>query len=857
MRTRFKDRPCWTLVSLRFRASKSRPGSGVEMADKRKLQGEIDRCLKKVSEGVETFEDIWQKVHSATNPNQKEKYESDLKKEIKKLQRLRDQIKTWLQSNDIKDKRQLQDNRKIIETQMERFKVVERETKTKAYSKEGLQGFATKVDPAQKEKEDIRGWLSESIESLNRQVEQFESEMETLHVGSKRKRGDKEKQERLDGLKMQVERHGYHVVKLETVMRMLDNDSISIDVVKNLQDGVIYYTESNQDPDFTEDEYLYDDLELDEQMMGQPILASPAHHNNVEEDWEAAIGKNSPVNSFPMSPPSAKSGFKNDDDKKKGSRSTDVTINDVHSAKKKTVSTSSQGSGGSTGKTNSKSSSHKASVIVAAAAKSITTNNGTSPAPVSRDSKTAGGGPAFGASYSAAAGGSQQQQQQQQQQAASAQQAPAAKQPPTQEREDEPREREHPSPSPRQSSPQRARASSREPSLPDALSSNDLLTTTLTTTTTASVTMTTASSVAAIVENSLEAVAVNSRLSPEAVSSGSVSSVSYGGGGGSGDGRLSQDSPVFTPVTSASVTPPPSSSLSVASHLANLNLSTAPQQQLQQQESPSPSSHRSLAMASDALLVRHVEGSGGAHVGVALAEMDGEVASQRENVNWQLDSLKSIAAQAVAQAGLDKESLRDARPLVDQVSHVSLALSAATTTVTTAATSLQEPVLMQPLDPVLGAAPLGRVRLTKERSSQLAMLDSASQHLPQAADSERVRPHLPHNPFPTQPHHHPHPPAHFDSFDFFQRLSPETLFFIFYYQEGTRAQYLAAKALKKQAWRFHTKYLMWFQRHEEPKAITDEYEQGTYIYFDYEKWQQRKKEGFTFEYRFLEDKDLP
>ena len=32
--------------------------------------------------------------------------------------------------------------------------------------------------------------------------------------------------------------------------------------------------------------------------------------------------------------------------------------------------------------------------------------------------------------------------------------------------------------------------------------------------------------------------------------------------------------------------------------------------------------------------------------------------------------------------------------------------------------------------------------------------------------------------------------------------------------------------------------------------------QGTYIYFDYEKWGQRKKEGFTFEYRFLEDRDL-
>lgn len=43
--------------------------------------------------------------------------------------------------------------------------------------------------------------------------------------------------------------------------------------------------------------------------------------------------------------------------------------------------------------------------------------------------------------------------------------------------------------------------------------------------------------------------------------------------------------------------------------------------------------------------------------------------------------------------------------------------------------------------------------------------------------------------------------------------------------QGTKAQYLAAKALKKQSWRFHTKYMMWFQRHEEPKTITDEYEQ--------------------------------
>lgn len=52
---------------------------------------------------------------------------------------------------------------------MERFKVVERETKTKAYSKEGL-GAAQKLDPAQKEKDEVTSWLANSIDALNLQV---------------------------------------------------------------------------------------------------------------------------------------------------------------------------------------------------------------------------------------------------------------------------------------------------------------------------------------------------------------------------------------------------------------------------------------------------------------------------------------------------------------------------------------------------------------------------------------------------------------------------------------------------------------------------------------------------------------
>jgi CCR4-NOT transcription complex subunit 3 len=46
----------------------------------------------------------------------------------------------------------------------------------------------------------------------------------------------------------------------------------------------------------------------------------------------------------------------------------------------------------------------------------------------------------------------------------------------------------------------------------------------------------------------------------------------------------------------------------------------------------------------------------------------------------------------------------------------------------------------------------------------------------------------------------------------------------------------------------------WFQRHDDPKMTTDDFESGTYVYFDYDSgWTQRIKADFTFEYRHLED----
>uniref|UniRef100_A0A8C7XMJ1 CCR4-NOT transcription complex subunit 3 n=1 Tax=Oryzias sinensis TaxID=183150 RepID=A0A8C7XMJ1_9TELE len=556
------------------------------MADKRKLQGEIDRCLKKVAEGVEQFEDIWQKLHNAANANQKEKYEADLKKEIKKLQRLRDQIKTWVASNEIKDKRQLVENRKLIETQMERFKIVERETKTKAYSKEGL-GLAQKVDPAQKEKEEVGTWLTNTIDTLNMQVDMFESEVESLSVQTRKKKGDKEKQDRIEELKKFIEKHRYHIRMLETILRMLDNDSVQVDAVRKIKDDVEYYIDSSQDPDFEENEFLYDDLDLDD--ITQSLVAtSPPGHSHLEDEifQNSSSTPTSTTSSSPIPPSPAAFTTENSEDDKKRGRSTDSEVSQVSTFS----------------------------------------------------------GHCF-----------------------------------------------------------------------------------------------------------------------------------------------------FFPVCHGSVT---SSFLTSKGEFPPHECRCPPHPQPQES----------------------------------------------------LSSLKSMAERAAHSSGIegDMASL-----------HLPPDMFSSSTTAPPGAPSAPQSSLSEvSIPPSLGVCPLGPAPLSKDQLYQQPMQEAAWTHMPHPSDSERIRQYLMRNPCPTLPFHHQVPPPHSDTLEFYQRLSTETLFFIFYYLEGTKAQYLAAKALKKQSWRFHTKYMMWFQRHEEPKTITDEFEQGTYIYFDYEKWGQRKKEGFTFEYRYLEDRDL-
>lgn len=59
--------------------------------------------------------------------------------------------------------------RKNIEKKMEQFKNCEKEAKTKAFSKAGLDQ-AAKLDPEEKARQSTRDWLNEQMETLQMQV---------------------------------------------------------------------------------------------------------------------------------------------------------------------------------------------------------------------------------------------------------------------------------------------------------------------------------------------------------------------------------------------------------------------------------------------------------------------------------------------------------------------------------------------------------------------------------------------------------------------------------------------------------------------------------------------------------------
>lgn len=612
----------------------------------RKLQGEIERVLKRVDEGVAVFEQTWDKVYSATTTAQKEKYEGDLKKEIKKLQRLRDQIKTWQGDSSIKDKSKLDANRKLIEEKMEKFKVCEKETKTKAFSKEGL--AQDRTDPRQKAKAAVGTWVQNRIATLKEQSDEMEAEIESLNSGKRKKRN--EENPRVADLKEKISRHEYHVGMLERVLRAVYNDNVTPEEASDLKESVDYYIESHQDPDFFEDDEMYDSLNLD----AIPVLAAtttkkvqkPAERDEVE---------------------------------------TLVTPNDNHNAvKEKKGPTSPRNARG-----------------VRPATATIATPPKTTSAV--------------------------------------------------------------PPPIRNAVSPKNNRGGDRSPASSNA-------------------------------------------QSPQASASLVPSKDT--------NGHRNPNAPLLSSVVKGAVAVAPTNVKTVPATNSMLpDVNQVPHPTTAPTLPAEPVTHAQTSVANVPLRpepdVVHAVGQG-----------DDDPQHIEESKRGR--SVANAGSQQDVQATKMNSKIPAANPMLAAV---------------------ESSKKFMPEAP--SAAPRQNPS-TRNLGSGTAAPVAAS----------------PRNPMATPPSFPSVPAPVFDSREVFEQFDPDTLFFIFYYQQGTYQQYLAATELKRQGWRFHKKYLTWFQRHDEPKFSTDEFETGTFIYFDYANvvvrgqgsgWCQRIKSEFVFEYRFLED----
>jgi len=111
---------------------------------------------------------------------------------------------------------------------MERFKAIEKEMKTKAYSREGLI-MSGRLDPKEKEKAELCSWITDRVEALTIQIEAREAEVETL-LGGKKAKGNQAK-EKVAQLGLKIERHKWHQGRLELIMRLLENGQIDTEKV--------------------------------------------------------------------------------------------------------------------------------------------------------------------------------------------------------------------------------------------------------------------------------------------------------------------------------------------------------------------------------------------------------------------------------------------------------------------------------------------------------------------------------------------------------------------------------------------------------------------------------------------------
>jgi CCR4-NOT transcription complex subunit 3 len=671
------------------------------MSAQRKLQAEIDRVLKKVAEGVEEFEGIRDKVYDANN-HQRDKHELELKKSIKRLQRMRDQIKGWISGNDIKDKRVLVDTRKLIETKMERYRTAERDSKNRT--------FHPSNNKDDEETTEAKKWLSAAREQLEEQKVKMESEIESLND-----EGSQEVMERIITLDCAVERHDFHLTALDRIRVLLENEELKPEQVMAIGEAVDDYVQNNEEIDFYEDDEVYNELGIINEDTGE-----------LKEYHAVALSSAPTTASVADSPPKVR--------KKKGGA----------------------GKGGKSSKT------AEAADLTLAPSPKISNN----------------------ASLNAAA-------------KAAAEAAEAAKAAKT-------------TASPVSALPPARKSSSSAPPKPSSSASSSHVSG-------GSVTKQRGSPATAGLTTAAVAAAGQKRSAQQQQQQAAK-------------GRAASKGP-----TQAQVAAEAQRRKQEEARQAQAKARALVHTQQQQAKALAQQQAKALAQQKAA----QQKAAQQAQQANAQAQQQANAQVQQQKRGAQRGASNSAAAAATAAASSNASNAANAAAAkkgvtataASQISSGSGAVSSTPTLSPLESSTIGGTALSQLFPQRSSSAPSAQptaVLTTEEKHYRKLSLLGSMDFMPTTADSERPREYAPSQPCSTPAHFPQTPLANFEDSSMFAKLDNDTLFFIFYYQQGTYQQYLAAKELKLGSWRYHKKYLTWFQRHEPPKEITNEYEQGTY-----------------------------
>lgn len=185
---------------------------------------------------------------------------------------------------------------------MECYKDVEKNSKMKSFSNQSIMLASLEQGGRELSQEVLEAYefLSGIVDDLNEQNEGLEEEYEKLSQKKSRKNALSAVEERKQEIDTFRLRNELHIEEIETIMSYLKMRKVSVDLVLAIQEDLKFYVESNQEPDFVDDDTLYDDLKREARENHEKnALVTNDEHTDANDSTLGAFGNGIDISASP------------------------------------------------------------------------------------------------------------------------------------------------------------------------------------------------------------------------------------------------------------------------------------------------------------------------------------------------------------------------------------------------------------------------------------------------------------------------------------------------------------------------------------------------------------------------------